>query len=211
LKRAVAELSEKSDIYVTYEPIKEREVKKLEVSKVKFTIKKQKSILLNYDTQDDELNLDTFIVSDEVESPKSPEDIKIEEIARKRMEQAKLFGTAIKNERKYLDAIINKMHEEGIDISGMITIDNILDEAKYEFSTIKSKGNQLLVLDKFDPKYPVVAISREYLLYSPVDRVNITKTIADTINTINNFKNNGGKFKLLETPGYVNELDISYL
>lgn len=212
LKRAVAEVTEKSDIYVTYDTIKAREVKKLEVTKVKFHIKKQKSILIDYDSSINKLDIDAVVVPDDTPMlPFDPVEAKYQQIARKRMDQAKLFGTVIKSEQRYMDTVINKIKEEGLDIAGMLAVDSLLDGVKSEFASIKSNKNQLIVLDNYDPNYRVVAVSHEYLLYSPVDRVNITKTIGETINKINEFKNSGGKFKIIETPGYVNEIEISYL
>lgn len=214
LKRAVQEVSEKSDIHVTYEPVKDRLVKKLEVSKVRFIIKKQKSILIDYDGFDKGFDADTFIVSDNDGSgiPISPVELKYQQIARKRMEQAKMIGTIIKSETKYLEAIIKSLKEDGVDAAGMVEVDDILERIKNEYSHVDIRNDHhLIVLDNYDPRYPVVAISRDYLLYSPVDRVNLAKTVEETINKINIFKSNDGKFNILKTPGYVDELDISYL
>lgn len=214
LKRAVQEVAEKSDIHVTYEPVKDRLVKKLEVTKVKFIIKKQKSILIDYDGPENTFDADTFVVSDaEVpDTELSPVELKFKQIAQKRMEQAKMIGTIIKSEKKYLEAIIRTLKEDGIDASGMVAVDCILDDIRRQYYDVKSSNtHHLIVLDSYDPRHPVVSISRDYLLYSPVDRVIITKTVEETINKINIFKSNGGQFKLLETPGYVEELNISYL
>jgi plasmid replication initiation protein len=211
LKRAVKEVSDKADIHVTYEPVKERVVKKLEVTKVKFTIKKQKSILIDYEEYDNNLDVDACVVADDIDECLSIEEIKFMKLAHDKMNQAKLYGTVIKNENRYLDAVVAQLKKDNVDVTGMITIDEILDEIKDGFNKVKSKENQLIVLDKYDSKYPVIAVSQEYLLYSPVDRVNITQTIDETINKINVFKNKGGQFKLIQTPGYVTELEISYL
>lgn len=214
LKRAVEEVTEKSDIHVTYEPIKDRLVKKLEVSKIKFTIKKQKSILIDYEDTARGFDTDTFIVSDNEggEIPMSPVEMKYQQIARNRMAQAKMIGTIIKSETRYLEAIVSSLKDSDIDVVGMVEVDTILENIKREYAHIdKHNKHHLIVLDSYDPRYPVVAVSRDYLLYSPVDRVNLTKTVAETINKINIFKSNDGKFKLMETPGYVEELEISYL
>lgn len=212
LKRAVKEVSDKSDISITYDPIKERVVKKLEVNKVKFNIKKQKSILIDYDDYNNNLEIDTCVVADNIASVvMNPEEAKLYELARKRMEKAILFGTVVKNEKRYLATIIDNLKESEIDVSGMIVLDNILNEVKSSFVDEKNNKNQLIVLDGYDRKHPVIALSQEYLLYSPVERVNITQTIEETINKVNLFKSNGGEFKLIETPGYVDELEISYL
>ncbi len=213
LKRAVAEVTEKSDILVTYTPIKDRAVKKLEVTKIKFTIKKQKSILIDYESYRNRLEIDAVVVSDDTPLIAiDPVEMKYHQIAKKRMEQAKMFGTLIKNEQRYLETIVSNIKDEGLDVVGMLEVDSILNELKAEYSHLKlNNKNQLITLDNYDQKYRVVAISHEYLLYSPVDRINITKTIEETINKINEFKNGGGKFKIIETPGYVNDLEISYL
>lgn len=212
LKRAVMEVTEKSDICVSYEPIKERAAKKLEVTKVKFTIRKQKSKLIDYEAYTNKLEIDAVVVPDDTPLlPADPIEIKYEQLARKRMEHAKMFGTVIKNERRYLETIIDSIKKEDLDIAGMVELDSILNSLKSEFAHIKTNKNQLITLDEYDQRYRVVAVSHEYLLYSPVDRVNITKTIGETINKINEFKSSGGKFKIIETPGYVGDLEISYL
>lgn len=213
LKRAVKEVSEKADIKVEYTAIKERVVKKLEVTKVKFSIKKQRSILIDYDGYNNKIDIDTYIIPDDVvvTDEMSPEEMKLHQIAIKRMDQAKLFGSVVKNERGYIEKVIKQLKNEGLDIPGMIIIDEIMEELKNEFIEMNNDSNQLIVLNDYNSKHPVVAISQEYLLYSPIERINITKTIKETINKINIFKSSGGKFKLIQTPGYINELEISYL
>ena len=134
------------------------------------------------------------------------------ELARKKMEKAKVFGTVVQNEQKYIQAIVEQLKRENIDIEGMVEMDKILNSVKKQFQPNKiNSTNQLIILDYYDPKYPLVTLSHEYLLYSPIDRVNITQTIEDTINKINDFKDKGGQFKLIQTPEYVDELEISYL
>jgi hypothetical protein len=128
------------------------------------------------------------------------------------MEKAKVFGTVVQNEQKYIQAIVEQLKRENIDIEGMVEMDKILNSVKKQFQPNKINSiNQLIILDYYDPKYPLVTLSHEYLLYSPIDRVNITQTIEDTINKINDFKDKGGQFKLIQTPEYVDELEISYL
>ena len=67
LKRAVKEVSEKSDINVEYEPIKNIIDGKKQVDKIKFTIIKQKSKLIDYDLNPalKEYITDTLVVSSE--------------------------------------------------------------------------------------------------------------------------------------------------
>jgi hypothetical protein len=139
-------------------------------------------------------------------------ELKLIELARKKMEKAKVFGTVVQNEQKYIQAIVEQLKRENIDIEGMVEMDKILNSVKKQFQPNKINSiNQLIILDYYDPKYPLVTLSHEYLLYSPIDRVNITQTIEDTINKINDFKDKGGQFKLIQTPEYVDELEISYL
>lgn len=214
LKRSVAEISEKSDVFITYTPIKERLDKKLEVTKVKFNIKKQKSILVDYDIEA-KFDSDTTIVSDNkpiLTESSTPVEMKYKEIAYKKMENAKVFGTKIQNESRYVTSIIEQMKKDNINVVGMVELDYIITDIKEFFMEYKELGtHQLIVLDNYDKKIPVVSISSDYLLFSPVDRVNITQTIEETINKINTFKNKGGEFKLIQTPGYVEDLSISYL
>lgn len=215
LKRAVKEVSEKSDINVAYEPIKNIIDGKKQVDKIKFTIIKQKSKLIDYDLNPSlkEYITDTLVVSSESKTDDyNPLELKLIELARKKMEKAKVFGTVVQNEQKYIQAIVEQLKRENIDIEGMVEMDKILNSVKKQFQPNKiNSTNQLIILDYYDPKYPLVTLSHEYLLYSPIDRVNITQTIEDTINKINDFKDKGGQFKLIQTPEYVDELEISYL
>lgn len=215
LKRAVKEVSEKSDINVAYEPIKNIIDGKKQVDKIKFTIIKQKSKLIDYDLNPalKEYITDTLVVSSESKTDDyDPLELKLIELARKKMEKAKVFGTVVQNEQKYIQAIVEQLKRENIDIEGMVEMDKILNSVKKQFQPNKiNSTNQLIILDYYDPKYPLVTLSHEYLLYSPIDRVNITQTIEDTINKINDFKDKGGQFKLIQTPEYVDELEISYL
>ena len=215
LKRAVKEVSEKSDINVEYEPIKNIIDGKKQVDKIKFTIIKQKSKLIGYDLNPalKEYITDTLVVSSESKTDDyNPLELKLIELARKKMEKAKVFGTVVQNEQKYIQAIVEQLKRENIDIEGMVEMDKILNSVKKQFQPNKiNSTNQLIILDYYDPKYPLVTLSHEYLLYSPIDRVNITQTIEDTINKINDFKDKGGQFKLIQTPEYVDELEISYL
>ena len=213
LKRAVHEVSEKSDITVCYEVIKAREIKKLEVTKVKFFIKKQKSILIDYDSMHNKIETDTCVVSDVHVKDKelSAVELKFYELAMRRMEHTKLLGTVVRNEKNYIAAIIEKMKSDNVDVVSMVELDTIISNIKSNIQNEKSDKNQLLVLHNYDAKYPIVSISNEYLLYSPVDKVNITKTASETINNINTFINAGGIFKLITTPGYVTDLSISYI
>lgn len=215
LKRAVKEVSEKSDINVEYEPIKNIIDGKKQVDKIKFTIIKQKSKLIDYDLNPalKEYITDTLVVSSESKTDDyNPLELKLIELARKKMEKAKVFGTVVQNEQKYIQAIVEQLKRENIDIEGMVEMDKILNSVKKQFQPNKiNSTNQLIILDYYDPKYPLVTLSHEYLLYSPIDRVNITQTIEDTINKINDFKDKGGQFKLIQTPEYVDELEISYL
>ena len=215
LKRAVKEVSEKSDINVEYEPIKNIIDGKKQVDKIKFTIIKQKSKLIDYDLNPalKEYITDTLVVSSESKTDDyNPLELKLIELARKKMEKAKVFGTVVQNEQKYIQAIVEQLKRENIDIEGMVEMDKILNSVKKQFQPNKiNSTNQLIILDYYDPKYPLVTLSHEYLLYSPIDRVNITQTIEDTINKINEFKDKGGQFKLIQTPEYVDELEISYL
>lgn len=215
LKRAVKEVSEKSDINVAYEPIKNIIDGKKQVDKIKFTIIKQKSKLIDYDLNPalKEYITDTLVVSSESKTDDyNPLELKLIELARKKMEKAKVFGTVVQNEQKYIQAIVEQLKRENIDIEGMVEMDKILNSVKKQFQPNKiNSTNQLIILDYYDPKYPLVTLSHEYLLYSPIDRVNITQTIEDTINKINDFKDKGGQFKLIQTPEYVDELEISYL
>lgn len=215
LKRAVHELTEKSDIKVSYEPIKERRIKKLEVTKIKFICERQKSILIDYERKNSVLDTDTYVISDNSNStPVDEYESKLRSIAYQRMEEAKMFGSVIQHETNYIDTVVQKLKTEDIDVKSMIEIDKILDEVKTEY--IKHNGvvngvNKLITLNLYDTNYLVVSISSDYLLYSPVDKVNITKTVADTINMIKQFKSRGGEFKVIETPGYVTVLGISYI
>jgi len=211
LKKAVKEVSEKSDIKIEYTPIKEKLDKKSEVTKIKFTMRKQRSILIDEDDID-EMSLDTHIVSDDDVRTKelSAEDIKYIELAQQRLDDAKVFGTQIKNEQAYLETIIENLKKEKKDIPNMLLIDDIILELREAFEEFKNNNNQLIVLENID-SYPVVSISSEYLLYSPVDKSNITKSVEETINKINKFKTEDGKFNIIETPAKIKELDISYL
>ena len=211
LKKAVKEVSDKSDIIVTYTPIKERIDTKLEVTKVKFTMKKQKSILVDEDNLEN-IDLDTHIVSDDnIQSKElSAEDIKYIEMAQQKMDDAIMFGTQIKNEQAYLEAIIENLKKEKKDISAMLMVDEVLSELREAFNEFKNNNNQLIVLENVDA-FPVLSINSDYLLYSPVDKSNITKSVKETINKINKFKKDGGKFNIIETPAKIKELEISYL
>lgn len=211
LKKAVKEVSDKSDLNVIYEPIKDKVDGKMQVVKVKFKMKKQKSILVDEDDYDT-IELDTHIVpDDDVETKElTPEDIKYIELAQKKMDDVKMFGTQIKNEQSYLETIIENLKKDKTDVKNMILVDEFLTELRDGYEEFKNSKNQLLVLENFE-SYPVISISSSYLLYSPVDGVNITKTVKDTINKINKFKKDGGKFNLIETPEKIKELEISYL
>lgn len=211
LKKAVVEVTEKSDISVTYEPIKEIINKKKEVTKIRFMMKNQKSILINEDELTT-IDLDTHVVPDDEVTTKnlSPEEIKLIEIAQNKMDNARMLGVQIKNPQAYLETIIENLKKDKIDVGSMLVIDEMLDEIKEIYETYKNSKNQLIVLENYE-SYPVVAINSDYLLYSPVDKFNITKSMKETINKINKFKKSGGKFNLIETPQKISELEISYL
>jgi plasmid replication initiation protein len=211
LKKAVKEVSEKSDLFVTYEPVKETVEGKMQVTKIKFKMKKQKSILVDEDEYET-IELDTHIVSDDdVETKElTKEDIKYIEMAQSKMESAKMFGTQIKNEQAYLEKIIEGLKKEKIDVKNMILIDDFINELRQAYEEYRNQKNQLLVLQNYQD-YPVVSINKDYKLYSPADNLIITKSVEETINKINEFKKDGGKFSLIETPSKIQELEISYL
>ena len=212
LSRSVSEINEKSDIIIISEPVKERLDKKLTVTRVTFTIKKQKSILIDYEEEMRQYELDTHIVSDnDIETKElTPEEIKIIQMAQKQMDKAIEFGSVIKNEQRYLEAIVRDLKKQNLAIADMIELDIILDELKSRFMDSKTSSNQLLVMENFSG-HPVIAVSVNYLLYSPVDKSIITKTIKETINKINKFKKAGGTFKIIETNEKISELETSYL
>jgi len=212
LVRSVKEINNKSDIIIEPKPIKERIEKKLTVTKISFVIKKQKSILIDYDEELKQYDLDTHIVPDNeiITSDLSDEEIKIIQMAQKQMDKAIEFGTIVKNKQRYLEAIIADLKKQNLPINDMIELDTILDDLKSKFMDTKTSSNQLLVMENF-LNYPVIAVSVNYLLYSPIDKTVITKTIKETINKINKFKKDGGTFKIIETNEKISELEISYL
>lgn len=210
LKKAVNEVSEKSDLSVIYKPEKGLVNGKSQVVKVKFIMKKQKSILVDDDYID--VITDTQIVADNEYYMKTltPEDIKYIELAQSKMAAAKLFGTKIKNEQAYLEQVILSLKKENLDVKNMVLIDEFLTDVREIYEEYRNNKNQLIILQNFE-KYPVVSINKDYKLYSPADNFIITKTIEETINKINKFKKDGGKFSLIETPNKIQELEISYL
>lgn len=211
LKKAVKEINEISDIKVEYSPIKERIEKKLTVTNVSFTISEQKSVLLDYDNDERSIELDTKIVSNSEPQDKSIEPIeqKYLEIAKKRLEKAKEFND-IRNEQNYIIKIIENLKEEKIDVVNMIKIDEFLDSIKADFSDLKNEKHQLIVFTEF-PKCRMVAINNQYLLYSPMDGLLISESIEDTINKINQYKNESKEILLTETNSIIQDLSISYL
>lgn len=202
LKRTVKEINEKSDIILTYTPIKERdENNKLKVTKVKFDIKKQKSILLDYSIAD------TTIIE---EVPATRAEIKLEELAQQKMSEARIFGTVIKNEKRYKATVIDNLIEEGLDIESIIELEDYVVELKESFLSVNNNKNQLMVLENYEG-HLIISISNDFLLYSPVDKVSITKTAKETISRINNLKQEGILFTLRETDIKVSGLEFSYL
>jgi len=211
LKKAVQEVNDKSDIKVTYEVIKDRIDKKLEVVAVKFKLESQKSILIDY-TDNVSYDLDTKIISNE-ELPAielSPIEMKYRSLAKKRLEQTKIFGTEIKNEEKYLETIIRNLKSENLEIENMIIVDNLFKEIISYIDVPESNKPKVLIMENFEGQ-PIVSISNQYLLYSPINKSNITETIESTINKINKFKDMGGKFKIIETNEIISEIAYSYL
>ena len=205
LKRAVNEINNKSDIVVEYMPIKETINKRKTVTKVKFDLTKQQSILIDYSLPLNEISIETKIIKD---INLSPIEAKYMELAQKQMVQAQLFGSVIKNKDRYLETIISNMKLENIDIPNMIEIDKIISILKLNFT--KNNKYQLLVMENFK-SIPIVTISSNYLLYSPIDKTNISETIKETINMINIFKEENGHFKIIETNEKISGLELSYL
>jgi len=202
LKRTVKEINDKSDIIIDYTPIKERdENNKLKVTKVKFDIKKQKSILLDYSITDD-----TIIE----EVPATRAEIKLEELAQQKIAEARIFGTVIKNEKRYKATVIDNLINEGLDVEAIIDLEDMVEELKYSFQSQKNDKMQLLVLENYEG-HSIVSISNEYTLYSPVDKISITKTAKETILRINNLKQEGKAFTIRETGTKVSGLEFSYL
>ncbi len=202
LKRTVKEINDKSDIFVTYTPIKERdENKKLKVTKIKFEMKKQKSILLDYTIDDNNEGAPTEL---------SRAELKLNEIANKQIEEAKIFGTVIKNEKRYKQTVIKNLIEEGLDVDSIIELEDIIEDLRVSFSEQRNSTHQLMAVENYDG-HAVMSISNNYLMYSPVDKINITKTVKETILRINNLKQSGKTFKLIETSTKVSELEFSYL
>lgn len=211
MKRAVKEVNEKSDIKLTYEPIKDRLDKKLEVVKVKFKITKQKSILIDYDEPSTSFDIDTNVVSDDSDRTEDPIEMKLMEIAKKRMnDYIKFSGEKVTNKTNYIKTVLENLKKENLDVASILELETILDEIKDEFRNLKSSKHQLLVMENFE-NYPVVSISSNYFIYSPVDKSNISDSVRDTINKINNFKKMNGKFKIITTSEKISELEISYL
>ena len=214
LKRCVNEINAKSDIVLEYTPVKERIDKKLTVVSVNFNIKKQKSKLINYEKEYTNHEFDVFIVSDsdnEINMKDStPIETKLIQLAQERMKDVIENGTVVKNPQKYLETVIENIRKEGNDIVSMIEMDNILDELKSQFPKKDTRTNQLMILENFMGE-PIVVISSNYLLYSPLTKSNITETIKETINKIKEFKKSGGKFKIIETHSRVPEMEKSYL
>lgn len=212
LKRAVKEVNEKADIKVSYEPVKDRLDKKLEVAKVKFKISKQKSILVDYDeSYNTPYAIDSLVIPNETLEVTDPIELKLIEIAKKRMnDYIKFSGDKITNKSNYLKIVIDNLKKEKLDVVSILELESIINEIKDEFKNMKSSKHQLIVMENFG-SYPVVSISSSYFIYSPVDKSNISDSIRDTINKINEFKKNNGKFKLITTSDKISELEISYL
>lgn len=204
LKKTVKEINDKSDIFITYTPIKERdENNKLKVDRIKFDIKSQKSILLDY-TINNKADDPTEIYE------MSRAELKLDDMATKKMEEAIVFGTKVKCKKSYKATVIKNLIQEGIDIDSIIEMADILEEIKANFISLKNNMNQLIVVENYQGQ-AIVSISNDYLLFSPVDKINVSKTVKETISMINNLNNNGKSFKLIETPTKVSELEISYL
>ena len=124
IKKAVKEINEKSDIYVSYEPIKERiNGKRLQVTKIKFDIDKQNNERLEelglLKTKHSDISMDEQILYN-----------KKLVIAKDRLEKAKQFQS-INNEEAWLEKTINsitdkeleKIEEEEIALSKLKDID----------------------------------------------------------------------------------------
>ena len=204
LKRTVKEINSKSDIFITYTPIKERdENNKLTVTNVKFELKKQKSILVDYTDPSQQVVIEATPQLSRAEQ-------KLEDLAQKQIEAAKIFGTIIKNEKQYKRKVIENLLDSGVDVDAIVELEDIMDELRTTFHEEKNDKHQLMIIENFNGE-PIVSVSNEYLIYSPVNKLNITKTVKETISVINNLKQNGNNFILKETSTKVSDLEFSYL
>ncbi len=169
IKKAVAEINEKSDILVEYEPIKERpDGGRLQVTKIKFNMKRQ-----------DDVRLEALgIVESDVEDLSIEEQLiydKKEVIARERLEKAKQFQT-IDNEGAWLKKTIESITDE------FLTEQDEISEAEYELDGIDIKDFVDLLKTEFEDYVGM----KEYKLYYIFDtnKPLITNNALETINLL---------------------------
>jgi len=128
LKKAVKEINEKSDIKVSYEPIKERpDNGRLQVTKIKFIIEEQQCALI--DSQEPEMSIEEQLLYNKKRA-----------IAEERLEKAKQFQE-INNEEAWIKKTIKSITDDYVELQDLI------EESKEVLdNTDLSKFNDLLLI-----------------------------------------------------------------
>ena len=166
LKKAVKEINNKSDIKVSYEPIKERpDGGRLQVTKIKFMMEKQKCDLI--DNHEPELSIEEQIKYN-----------KKKVITEQRLKQAKQFQE-IKNEDAWIKKTIESITDEFLEHQ-----DKIID-AKEQIDNINIKD----YTDKLSIKYgDIIGLDKYKLIYifdeSKPSITNNAKETLDILNTL---------------------------
>jgi len=163
LKKAVKEINEKSDIIVSYEPIKERpEGARLQVTKIKFTMQKQSDERLKelgLINQPDELSIEEQIKYNRKKA-----------IALTRLEQSKKYQN-IDNEEAWLKKTITSITDE------FLVEQDLLEDAKEKIDALDIKEYGNLLMKKYND---VVGLKDYKLFYVFTDKM-ITHDAIETL------------------------------
>jgi len=165
LKKAIKEINDKSDIKVSYEPIKERpDGGRLQVTKIKFMMKKQKCDLI--DNQEPELSIEEQIKYN-----------KKKVITEQRLKQAKQFQE-IKNEDAWIKKTIESITDEFLEQQDKI------ESAKEQIDNINIKD----YTDKLSIKYgDIIGLDKYKLIYIfDESKPSITNNANETLDILSN-------------------------
>ena len=163
LKRAIDEINEKSDIYVSYEPIKEKpEGQRKQVTKIKFIIKKQN------DNRLEELGL----IEESITS------LPFYNKSKTKLDKLVKNGYKVIDEERWLKTDIKKNEKQ---YDSEIRIDNWLKE------TDKDDRNELykIIADSLDDCDDPMVIIEDYRIIGIFTKEGFTKNASETMDLMN--------------------------
>lgn len=217
LHRAIKEINEHSDIAVCHKVSRKMIINQKD-KKVMFFMKTQTSTLIDSSLEKKQKEIAySQTALDFINTPVylSPVETKYLELAKMRMSiyKSKPQYVPIKNEKKYLSAIVNSIKDDiEMDIPTMIGIDEILATIKQDNDQLRDDSiPQLIVFDNYNKKSQIITINSEYCIYVANEETSLTHSIKETYTELMGYITNGGTFSIRVTKSKIPDYIPSYM